>query len=204
MYRPKHFTVNDKEILLNFIEENPLGLLVTDDFEANLIPMTISIESEELYLSCHIAKSNTQIKSLENNPEVLIVFKGADAYITPNVYETKKRHGKAVPTWNYTMVQARASAAIVEDKRWIKDQIEYLTNKMENREEIPWKVSDAPNDYIDKLLNVVVGIKIKVNKLEGVFKASQNQPRENQIAVKNYLVEKNNLSMANEVLKSEN
>ncbi|CBW25939.1 putative transcriptional regulator [Halobacteriovorax marinus SJ] len=196
MFRPKHFKEDEEGKLLNFIEEYPLGLLVTGDFEANLIPITITRESGDLYLNCHVARVNTQLKSLISSNNVLIVFRGPEGYVTPNVYQTKKEHGKAVPTWNYSMVQAHGQATVIDEKDWILDQINSLTNKMEEGEEQPWKVSDAPDDYIDKLVKIVVGIKIKVERLEGVFKTSQNQPIENRIGVKKYFSEQGNLAMA--------
>lgn len=197
MFRPKLFKEDEKGKLLKFIEDYPLGLLVTDDFEANLIPMTVSSDSGCLYLKCHVARANTQLKSLKRSNNVLIVFRGPEGYVTPNVYETKKEHGRAVPTWNYSMVQARAKASIVDDKKWILDQINNLTEKMEIKEDKPWKVSDAPKEFTEKLLDAVVGIKMEIERLEGVFKASQNQPVKNRVGIKQYFEEQENFAMAN-------
>ncbi|EPZ49398.1 FMN-binding domain protein [Bacteriovorax sp. BAL6_X] len=196
MFRPKHFKEDEREKLLTLIDNYPLGLIVTDDFEANLVPMTISVESGDLYLNCHVAKINTQLKSIERKNNLLIVFRGPEGYVTPNVYETKKKHGKAVPTWNYSMVQAQGTASIINEREWILDQINELTNKMESKESNPWKVTDAPSEYIESMLKAVVGIRLKVEKLEGVFKLSQNQPVENRLGIRKYFKDRGNTSMS--------
>lgn len=184
MHIPKSFEVSEEDLLFNFIKNNPLGLIISKELSANLIPMNLKYEDGNFYLNCHFSKSNNQIKDLK---DVLIVFQGLHSYISPSFYQTKREHGKVVPTWNYSMVQVKGECELINDDNWKLSQIEDLTNMMEKDQEKPWKVSDAPSEFIKKLLKSIIGVKIKVQEIKGVSKMSQNQPNENQKSVELHL-----------------
>lgn len=190
MFRPKIFAEDNLAVLQDFIRKHPLGLFVTSNkdasIQANLIPMSLIETDEKGILRCHFAKVNTQLESLKMADEVLIIFTGSQGYISPELYPTKKVHGKAVPTWNYSMVQARGVPKIINDSKWLLDHITDMTNELEANNPTPWKVSDAPEEYIRSLLSSIVGVEIVISQIEGKFKVSQNHPDENRRGVENH------------------
>lgn len=105
-----------------------------------------------------------------------MIFQGPQAYITPSWYPSKHAHGKAVPTWNYVVVHAHGIPRAIEDRDWLLQHVTQLTTTQESGQALPWKVSDAPSDYIEKLLSMIVGIEIPIEKLVGKWKVSQNRP----------------------------
>ena len=131
----------------------------------------------------HVAQSNPIWQDFEPDKEVLAIFHGPEAYISPSWYATKKESGKVVPTWNYAVVHAYGTLRIVEDAGWIRDQLESLTNNSEASFAEPWTLNDAPKDFTEKLIGTIVGIEIEITRLSGKWKASQNQPLENQLGV---------------------
>jgi transcriptional regulator len=104
------------------------------------------------------------------------VFQGANSYVTPSWYQTKRETGKVVPTWNYAIVQARGRASVVEDADWLLAQIKALTGEHENAREKPWAVSDAPAGFIRSQLKGIIGVEIEITEIEGKWKVSQNRP----------------------------
>jgi transcriptional regulator len=186
MYIPKVFSENRLDVLHDFIRNHPLALVVTSDYEANLIPMSLYNEGEKGTLRCHLARGNTQLESLRNAKEVLLVFTGSHGYVTPEVYPSKKTHGKAVPTWNYSMVQVRGKPNVIDDTKWVLRQIKDLTEQMEQDRPQPWAVSDAPEEYIQSQLKLIVGVEIVITQIDGKFKVSQNQSDENRQGVETF------------------
>jgi transcriptional regulator len=180
MYIPKHFDEPRVEIMHELIRERPLATLVTLDSQglvANHIPLHLSTEPAPLgTLRGHIARSN----KIQADIEALAIFHGPDTYITPSWYATKKEHGKVVPTWNYVVVHAYGTLQLIDDASWVRAQLEILTHHNEKGFPEPWAVSDAPREYTDKLIEMVIGVEIVITKLSGKWKVSQNQPHQNQ------------------------
>lgn len=200
MYCPSYFSENRTESLHEFIQTYPLATIITSNSEgivADLIPMSFHAVGEKGTLRCHFAKMNAQIERLKSGANFLLIFNGPQSYVSPSFYVTKKIHGKAVPTWNYTMVQVTGDVTVIDDPRWILQQITDLTEQQESGSPEPWKVTDAPEDYILGQLNALVGIEIKIKTIKGKFKVSQNQPSENQKSVEENFTKANNKEMAN-------
>jgi len=103
------------------------------------------------------------------------VFQGPHSYITPSWYASKEEHGKVVPTWNFVMVQARGKPQVMDDADWLREQVGQMTANFESQREQPWRVSDAPDDYIATQLHAIVGVEIPIAALEGKWKISQNR-----------------------------
>jgi transcriptional regulator len=122
-----------------------------------------------------MARANQQWKLLADNPSVLIVFQGVQTYVTPSWYETKRETHKVVPTWNYVIVQARGKVRVIEDAHWLAEQITELTATHEASRPEPWKVSDAPDSFIQAQIKGIVGIEVEISQLEGKWKVSQNR-----------------------------
>lgn len=187
MYCPAHFAETRQEALHALIGEHPLATLVTigeQCLNADQIPLTLGTAADgSLVLRGHVARANPMWKSLRADIDALAIFHGPEAYITPSWYPTKREHGKAVPTWNYAVVHARGPLRIIQDTDWLRTQVESLTQIQESAFAEPWAVSDAPADYVEKMLAAIIGIEIAVKSLEGKWKASQNQPEDNREGV---------------------
>ncbi len=181
----KNFQQDDEAIIKQFIAEYPLGILVCSiqpELEANHIPLYfVEGPGGNHLLKGHIALENPLWEKVEKGADVLVVFQGPQAYISPNWYPTKHEHGKAVPTWNYATVHVNGEISFPTDKEWKLDMLNVLTDNMENTQEIPWQVSDAPDDYIQKMLKSIVGIEIEITSWRSQWKMSQNQPEKNQM-----------------------
>ncbi|MFB9953088.1 FMN-binding negative transcriptional regulator [Rhizobium puerariae] len=180
MYQPPHFREDDLATQHALIRVHPLGLLVTSGASgllANPVPFHLDAEaSAKGTLRLHLARANGQWKDIRDGAPVLAVFQGADSYVTPSWYQTKRETGKVVPTWNYAIVQARGPARIVEDAGWLLSQINAITGQHEGGRSVPWSVGDAPEDFIRAQLKGIVGVEIEIAGIEGKWKVSQNRP----------------------------
>ena len=180
MYQPPHFREDDLGTQHALIRAYPLGMLITSGNSgllANPVPFHLDGEaSDKGVLRLHLARANSQWKDIRDGASVLAVFQGADSYVTPSWYQTKQETGKVVPTWNYTIVQARGPARIVEDAGWLLAQIEAITSQHESSRPMPWSVNDAPDDFISAQLKGIVGVEIEISEIEGKWKVSQNRP----------------------------
>lgn len=204
MFRPAAFAVDELPALHGLIERYPLGTLITPGPEgvlANLVPFSLHAIGAKGTLRCHVARANTHIPALRAASEALVVFQGPNAYVSANWYPTKQQHGKAVPTWNYSVVHARGRPTVIDDPQWILAQITDLTNAAEKGSPHPWRVSDAPEEYILSQLKALIGIEIPIERIEGKFKVSQNQPEINREAVAERFAETGQADMAELVKK---
>ena len=178
MYEPPLHRVEDLAALHNLIRSRVFGLLISNGAEgilANSVPFVLDTTVSKLgTLKVHLARANPQWRDLEARPDALIVFQGHDHYITPSWYATKRETGKVVPTWNYTMVQARGRARVM-DEAWLAQQVEELTRTLEQRRVEPWAVGDAPADFVAMQRRAIVGIEIEILDIKGKWKVSQNR-----------------------------
>jgi transcriptional regulator len=186
MYLPALFREDRVEAQHALIRSHPLGLLIShgsSGLSANLLPFVLKAgDGERAVLQAHMARANPQWRELDGQA-VLVVFRGTDAYISPSLYATKKETGKVVPTWNYTMVQARGKAKLRDHIDWLTPQLNALTTGREASRPHPWAIADAPADYIEAQKKAIVGIEIEIAQLEGKWKVSQNQPEANRRSV---------------------
>jgi transcriptional regulator len=180
MYVPAHFEETRPEVLGRLIHDHPLAALVTlgrDGLSANHIPLELDPEPAPLgTLRGHVARANPVWRDFSRDVEVLAIFQGPQAYISPAWYETKKETGKVVPTYNYIVVHAYGPLRIVEDRAWLRALVERLTNRHEAERPEPWKVTDAPAGYIEQMLGAIIGVEIPLTRLVGKWKVSQNRP----------------------------
>jgi transcriptional regulator len=186
MYQPTHFREDRLDVQHALVRAHPLGLLIStgaDGIVANPIPFVIDTSGEHGTLKCHVARANTHWKSLQDSADCLVVFQGAEHYITPSWYASKKEHGKVVPTWNYATVHCWGRAIIRDDAVWVRDQIEALTRQHEGPRAAPWAVNDAPEPFIAAQMRGIVGIEIPISRIEGKWKVSQNRPEQDRAGV---------------------
>lgn len=188
MYQPPLFREERLDVLHGAMRADPFGLIVSvgPDGEpvANAVPWLLDAGTGgKGTLRGHLARANPHWKLLAGGGRVLVVFQGPMSYVTPSWYESKKEHGKVVPTWNYVMVQARGRATVHEDADWLRDQVGSLTERHEAGRADPWAVSDAPDAFIASQLKAIVGVEIVIDSLEGKWKVSQNRPLPDRISV---------------------
>lgn len=186
MYTPSHFDETRPEPLQQLLREHPLGLLIThgpQGLDANPVPFLYDAQPEGAgVLTAHVARANPVWKEAAGS-EVLVAFQGPQAYVSPNWYPSKAENGKAVPTWNYIVVQARGRLVVRDDLEWLRRLVTRLTQRHESTQPVPWQVSDAPADYLDAMLRGIVGIEIPLTSLRGKWKMSQNHPAANREGV---------------------
>jgi transcriptional regulator len=174
VYLPQHFTETDQAVLLDHIERHDFGLLVTQGggLIASQVPFLVERRDGKLFLLGHLARLNPQCADLASGGEMLVIFQGPHAYISPGWYEA----GPAVPTWNYASVHAYGAARRIVDKAWLSDFLRRLSDRHEAREATPWRMQDLPEAFLNGMLNGIVGFELAVSRLEGKFKLSQNRP----------------------------
>lgn len=183
MYLPAHFEETRPELLHELISAHPLGLLITQnpdgEMVANTIPFLLEADPQSGpgILRAHVARTNPLWKESRTDVDSLVVFQGPQTYISPSMYPSKAATGKVVPTWNYVMVQGRGRLHAVDDADWLRAFVTRLSERHEAARPVPWAVSDAPENFIDATLRAIVGIEIKLSSLRGKWKVSQNRTR---------------------------
>lgn len=179
MYIPAHFSEPNLEVLHDLITKNPLGILFThgqNGLDANHIPFDIDTKTgPHGTLRGHCARANPLWKNVQKNEEVLVVFRGDQAYISPNWYPSKHEFHKQVPTWNYMVAHAHGRIMIHDEEHYVRGVVDGLARHHETSQPIPWKITDSPYDYINMMLKYIVGIEIEITHLDGKFKLSQNR-----------------------------
>lgn len=187
MYIPKHFEQPSIETMHELMRARPLATLVTlasGGLEANHIPLYLMDAPTPFgTLRGHVARANPLWRDFEKEFEVLAIFQGPDAYITPSWYATKQETGKVAPTWNYAVVHAYGTLRAIDDAGWVREHLETLTDHHEANFPKPWAVSDAPGEFIEEAIKAIVGVEIAITRLSGKWKASQNQPAQNRAGV---------------------
>lgn len=186
MHIQSMFQQNDQAVLIDFIRQHPLGTLVSsgaDGLQASPIVFLLYEENDDLVLRAHLPKTNPHWQALVNCAECFIVFQGANGYVSPSWYASKQATHKVVPTWNYATVHVFGQPLIVQDTGWIAKQINDLTDFHEHKRVRPWSVNDAPELYINNLLSTLIGLEIKIARLEAKWKMSQNKSTDDRLGV---------------------
>jgi transcriptional regulator len=200
MYIPRLLEQTDLAQMQELIRSYPLGMWVTQagqsgnaggELVANHVPFLLDAQRGPYgTLVGHVAKANPIWESFSTAVPSLVVFRGAEAYITPSWYPSKQSHGRAVPTWNYAVVHASGMPRAICDKDWLLQLVSRLTDSQEASRAEPWKVADAPADYIDRLLTSIVGIEIPIERIVGKWKANQTSPEADKRGVVQGLLER--------------
>ncbi|MGE0313250.1 MAG: FMN-binding negative transcriptional regulator [Lautropia sp.] len=179
MYLPAHFVQPDPARLRELIAQAPLGTWIERDGDETLVNHVPFLWAPggpggHGVLVGHVARANPVWRALSGRPGI-VVFQGPQAYVSPSWYPSKAQHHKVVPTWNYAVVHARGVARAIEDPVRVRDIVERLTQAHEAGRDAPWKLGDAPPDFVDAMVAAVVGIEIPIDALVGKWKASQNR-----------------------------
>jgi transcriptional regulator len=181
MYLPDHFAETRPEELHRVITQHPLGALVHQGplgLDANHIPFLFDADrGPHGTLLAHVARANALWQEVTDGAPVLVIFRAANAYISPNWYPSKPETHRHVPTWNYQAVHVHGTVHIRHDEPFLRGVVGRLTHDHERRSEQPrpWKMTDAPRDYLQQMLRNIVGIEVRITRVEGKWKLGQNR-----------------------------
>lgn len=194
IYTPPAFVEDRPEELATIIAATSLPVLVSPVAEANGVRMVathlpLSLQGNKLI--GHFARANEHWKNFNANAESLAIFIAADGYISPSWYTAKAEHGKVVPTWNYEAVHVYGRLEIIYEPDRILEIVTQLTQRYEEPRTKPWKVADAPDDYIASQLKGIVGVVLHISRMEGKRKLSQNRSTADRLGVRTGLVDEN-------------
>lgn len=196
MYIPEHFRETRPEVLHQLIREHPLGILVTcqqSQLDADHLPF--ELDASAGLLRAHVARANPLWQQADGT-EVLVVFRGSEAYISPNWYPSKHETHRQVPTWNYQVVHVRGRLRVMDDERFVRGNVARLTRTHEADQAMPWKLTDADEDYISQMLAMIVGIEIQISEISGKWKLSQNKASRDALSAVQALEQRGSQAMA--------
>ncbi|MDZ4761393.1 MAG: FMN-binding negative transcriptional regulator [Alphaproteobacteria bacterium] len=187
MYAHPAFRVTDDDELASFVDARRFATLVTggvDGVQAAHLPMKLERSGNGgAYLEGHIARANPMLATISNGIPALAIFQGADAYVTPSLYQSKRENGRVVPTWNYIAVHVSGTLDLFEEASDLRAHISRLTDMMEAGSAAPWEVSDAPGDYIEGMVRAIIGVRLRITTMEGIRKLSQNRSEADRAGV---------------------
>ena len=168
------------------MREHPLGVLVTGvggTLDANHVPFEFDPGAGPLgRLTAHVARANPIWQQCRDGATVMVVFRGAEAYVSPNWYPSKHDTHRLVPTWNYEVVHVHGRLTVRDDDAYVRGVVARLTRRHEAGEPRPWKMGDSAPEYIDGMLAAIVGIEIAIERMEGKSKLSQNREPRDRVA----------------------
>lgn len=174
-------------MLQEFIHQHPFAAIVVntaDGLEANHVPLVLDTTRGHFgTLRGHIARANPMWQMAPTGSNVLVIFQGANRYISPGWYPSKAEHGKVVPTWNYVVAHARGNINWFHDLAWLRNFLETITNIHEGNHPTPWHVSDAPQEFVERQLGAIVGFEVPISHLTGKWKLSQNRSETDRAGV---------------------
>ncbi len=174
MYVPAHFAAPDDAVAqllaapgaVDLVSSTPAGLTATR------LPMLHDPQAHAL--TGHLARTNTQWRDTVG--EVLVIVRGPDAYVSPSWYASKAEHGRVVPTWDYVLAHVHGQLVLHEDADWLAAHVTRLTEAHETGRAQPWAVTDAPARFVAGQLRAIVGVEVRITRVEAKWKLSQNRP----------------------------
>ena len=200
MYVPAHFAETRPEELARIIREYPLGVLVTHDahgLDANHLPFEFDPDAgTHGVLTAHVARANPVWQQCASGSPVMVVFRGAEGYVSPNWYPSKHEAHRQVPTWNYEVVHVHGLLTVRDDERFVRGMVGRLTRRHEAGEARPWKMSDSTPDFIDSMLRNIVGIEVAITSLVCKRKLSQNKEERDRLGAADALQAAGNTELA--------
>lgn len=173
VYLPAHDAATEPAQMAALIRAAPLAMVVTTDgteLTANHLPLLLETGPDRLI--GHVARGNDLWRDGQHEGESLAVFSGADHYLSPSWYPSKAEHHQVVPTWNYLVAHVYGELVVHDDPRWVRGAVAKLTHAMEASRDEPWRMADAPRDYLQQRLGDIVGIELRISRIVGKFKVS--------------------------------
>lgn len=187
MYLPSHFEEARPEVLRGLIERAPLGALVRQGpqgLDADHIPFEFDESAGAPgTLRAHVARANPAWTSVADGAEALVIFRAADAYISPNWYPSKHETHRQVPTWNYEVVHVHGTVRFLDDEKYVRGVVARLTRAHEARTDAAraWRMGDAPPDYIEAMVKAIVGVEVRIARIVGKVKVGQNREERDRL-----------------------
>lgn len=205
MYLPTHFKHEQLDDLVDLIQQYPLATVVMTavdgTLEVNHLPLEYEMQQGGFgVLRGHIAKANPIFEILNRSAQAYVIFQAEDAYISPNWYEGKQDHHRVVPTWNYRVVHVKGEIRKLGDEKYLRGVLARLTRMHEDNQPMPWKMGEAPKDFIAEQLEKIVAIEIDIQSMIGKFKVSQNRSAVDALNVAKAL-ESSNTEMSEAIIK---
>jgi transcriptional regulator len=187
MYVPQLHEETDLAVLHALMRSHPLGTWATQaqsEIIVNHVPFLVDpTRGPYGTLMCHVARANNLWQLFSKTIPSVIVFQGPNTYISPSWYPSKQAHGKVVPTWNYAVVHAHGNPVVFHDPAWLLEHVTRLTDSQEGKQVLPWRVSDAPSDFIAQMTKQIVGIEIPISRITGKWKINQNRSTADRLGV---------------------
>ena len=200
MYIPPHFAVTDPAALHRIVRAHPFGALVTQAdgvLDADHLPFEFDARTGALgTLTAHVARNNPLWQRCPTGSAVLAIFRGAEAFVSPNWYPSKHESHRQVPTWNYEVVHAHGTLTVRDDERFVRGLVARLTRQHEAAEPRPWKMTDSAPEFIDGMLRNIVGLEIAITSLVGKSKLSQNKEARDRLGAADVLDERGHAELA--------
>jgi len=187
MYAPQHFEEARVEELHRTIMQYPLGVFVLqgpNGLDAHHLPFELNADAGERgHLLAHVARANPVWKEIRDGDEALVIFRGGDAYVSPNWYPSKHERHRQVPTWNYRVVHVHGKVMVRDDEKFVRGVVARLTRTHEGRTASPrpWRMTDSAKEYIDQMLAAIVGIEIEIARMIGKWKLGQNKEERDRV-----------------------
>lgn len=204
MYVPAHFEETRPDELHRLIRGYPLGILVTGHdglLDANHLPFELELSGEQPLLRAHVARNNPVWQEADGE-EVLVIFRGEHAYVSPNWYPSKHEAHRQVPTWNYQVVHVRGRLKVMDEERFVRGVVGRLTRTHEAGEAKPWKMSDSTPEFISGMLANIVGIEVEISEIVGKSKLSQNKEDRDRLGAAEALGQRGNTALAEAMVSS--
>jgi transcriptional regulator len=194
MYTPSPFHETDPKVIQTIVDHYPLATLFTNSkgqLLANHLPFLLDVENNKYTLLAHVSNHNELLTSASTGDEVMVVYRGEDSYISPNWYPSKQEHHRHVPTWNYQAVHFYGTIELIQEQPFLMNVVGRLTRLHEARvkEPAPWKMGDAPRDYLHEEIKGITGIRISAHHVVAKSKLSQNREPNDFENVKNKMKE---------------
>jgi transcriptional regulator len=178
MYVPEHFAMSDAAVQ-ELLVDHGAGDLVTATSQGLLVTLLPFVYEPTVgdrgALLGHVARNNEQWRHAPVG-EALVILRGPDAYVSPAWYPSKSEHGRVVPTWNYVTAHVYGELVVHDDVDWLGDLVHLLTEKHEAGQPRPWAVADAPPAFVAGQLRAIVGVELRISRIEAKAKLSQNRP----------------------------
>jgi len=182
MYVPK-FNAVEEPVAREMVAAYGAGELITVGADGYPLATLLPVMWHDDVVIAHMARANEHWRAIAPGSPALLVCGGPQAYISPSWYAAKAEHGKVVPTWNYSSVHLTGTVTVIDDPEWVRDAVTRLTETHESPRPSPWAVTDAPASYIDGMLRAIVGLELRVTRVEGKAKLSQNRSEADQRGV---------------------
>lgn len=167
--------------LLADIAARTMGTLVGADLSVSHLPLLL--DAPQRRLVGHLSRANPQAKALRDGDAALVMFVGPDGYVSPSAYPSKAENPRVVPTWNYASLIVRGRIERFDDPAELLAAVKELTERHEAASASPWRVEDAPAEYLGRMLRGIVGLRIRIEQVEARRKLSQNRSEADRLGV---------------------